>query len=112
MSNEGGYGRRAQFRVYCSVDFKKRVAAWAAAKGSNVSEAAIEAVAAAMKAAEHGEALIQELCNDPHGAYWRDWYCPLPADDALYTVIRAKWDGYRRGYPVRLIFEIRMDGVF
>jgi hypothetical protein len=43
-------GGRAQFRVYCSPAFKDRVAAWAAAKGSNVSETVALAVAAAMAA--------------------------------------------------------------
>jgi hypothetical protein len=53
VSHEVDTGGRAQFRVYCSPAFKKRVAAWAAAKGSNVSEAAAVAVAAVMKAEEH-----------------------------------------------------------
>lgn len=89
MSNEGGYGHRAQFRVYCSPAFKAQVTAWAAAEGSNVSEAVVLAVAAAMKA-EQQDRLEADSVKSPLLREYLEARGLSPADaDAVIGVLPA-----------------------
>ena len=53
-----------------------------------------------------------ELRNDADtGAYYLDWYCARPPEDAEYEIVREEPGGHRIGHPVRKIFEVRGPGL-
>jgi hypothetical protein len=55
--------------------------------------------------------ILTSLRNDSRdGATIWDWYCEPPAEGLTYEVVRADDDGWRGGYPVRRIFEVRITG--
>lgn len=57
------------------------------------------------------EPVLTELVNDPlKGATRVDWYCEPPPEGAAYDVVREEDGGWRRGYPVRRILEVRLTG--
>lgn len=61
--------------------------------------------------AADGAPLRTDLRNDTRkGASWWDWYCEPPPDRTPYEVVRDGHGGWRDGYPVRRVMEIRITG--